>query len=108
MVYVCEQEDTPLAGSSAGALVCAVVAGGLDMRDALEATKELGRECRQGGTAFKLGVSSIRLSMHLSWFSISRHRVPTSFCLVLTAGQWTGGAEDLFEQILARGYPSSS
>jgi hypothetical protein len=48
-------EDTPLAGSSAGALVCAVVGGGLSMYDALQATKELAHDCRTYGTAFRLG-----------------------------------------------------
>ncbi|KAG0582897.1 hypothetical protein M758_3G097200 [Ceratodon purpureus] len=48
-------ENTPLAGSSAGALVCAVVGGGLSMYDALQATKELALDCRTYGTAFRLG-----------------------------------------------------
>lgn len=47
--------NTPLAGSSAGALVCAVVAGGLDMSDALKAAKEVAQDCRKNGTAFRLG-----------------------------------------------------
>lgn len=51
------QEDTPLAGSSAGALVCVVAGGGLSMHDALQATKELALDCRTYGTAFRLGVS---------------------------------------------------
>jgi hypothetical protein len=49
-------ETTPLAGSSAGALVCAVVGGGVSMYDALQATKELALDCRTNGTAFRLGV----------------------------------------------------
>ncbi|EFJ23256.1 hypothetical protein SELMODRAFT_103449 [Selaginella moellendorffii] len=48
-------EDTPLAGSSAGALVCAVVAAGMSMQDALVATKDLAQDCRANGTAFRLG-----------------------------------------------------
>lgn len=55
------QETTPLAGSSAGALVCAVVGAGLNMYDALQATKELALDCRTYGTAFRLGVSTIPL-----------------------------------------------
>ncbi|KAI3901743.1 hypothetical protein MKW92_013961 [Papaver armeniacum] len=49
------KETTPLAGSSAGAIVCAVVASGSCMREALEATKILAEDCRRGGTAFRLG-----------------------------------------------------
>ncbi|BBN09551.1 hypothetical protein MPTK1_4g20660 [Marchantia polymorpha subsp. ruderalis] len=48
-------DTTPLAGSSAGALVCAVVAGGVSMSDAMLATKELSKDCRENGTAFRLG-----------------------------------------------------
>ncbi len=66
------QEDTPLAGSSAGALVCAVVGGGLSMYDALQATKELAHDCRTYGTAFRLGVSLIPFSF--------------DFCLKLSFG----------------------
>ncbi|MCO5600300.1 hypothetical protein L7F22_054410 [Adiantum nelumboides] len=50
-------ERTPLSGSSAGALVCAVIASGLSMEDAMLATKELASDCRKNGTAFRLGVS---------------------------------------------------
>jgi len=50
------QETTPLAGSSAGAIVCAVVASGASMEEALIATKILAEDCRKGGTAFRLGV----------------------------------------------------
>ncbi|KAI3960373.1 hypothetical protein MKW98_017097 [Papaver atlanticum] len=50
-----KKETTPLAGSSAGAIVCAVVASGSCMREALEATKILAEDCRRGGTAFRLG-----------------------------------------------------
>ena len=53
------QETTPLAGSSAGAIVCAVIASGATMREALEATKELAYDCRRNGTAFRLGVMSL-------------------------------------------------
>lgn len=50
------QETTPLAGSSAGAIVCAVIASGASMQEALEATKVLAENCRLRGTAFRLGV----------------------------------------------------
>ncbi|KAI5661509.1 hypothetical protein M9H77_20832 [Catharanthus roseus] len=49
------KETTPLAGASAGAIVCAVIASGADMHDALKATKILAEDCRLKGTAFRLG-----------------------------------------------------
>ncbi|KAI3675912.1 hypothetical protein L1987_85508 [Smallanthus sonchifolius] len=49
------KDTTPLAGSSAGAIVCAVVASGASMEEALEATKVLAQDCRSRGTAFRLG-----------------------------------------------------
>ncbi|KAK7331636.1 hypothetical protein VNO80_28373 [Phaseolus coccineus] len=49
------KETTPLAGSSAGAIVCAVIASGASMEDALTATKILAEDCRNRGTAFRLG-----------------------------------------------------
>ncbi|KAF5197844.1 Acyl transferase/acyl hydrolase/lysophospholipase superfamily protein [Thalictrum thalictroides] len=49
------KETTPLAGSSAGAIVCAVIASGSSMEDALKATKILADDCRLRGTAFRLG-----------------------------------------------------
>ncbi|KAF4346746.1 hypothetical protein G4B88_012536 [Cannabis sativa] len=49
------QESTPLAGSSAGAIVCAVIASGASMDEALKATKILAEDCRSKGTAFRLG-----------------------------------------------------
>ncbi|EOA38013.1 hypothetical protein CARUB_v10009483mg [Capsella rubella] len=49
------KETTPLAGSSAGAIVCAVITSGASMQEALEATKELAADCRRNGTAFRLG-----------------------------------------------------
>ncbi|XP_028775478.1 patatin-like phospholipase domain-containing protein 4 [Neltuma alba] len=49
------KETTPLAGSSAGAIVCAVIASGASMEEALEATKILAEDCRSQGTAFRLG-----------------------------------------------------
>ena len=55
-LYILFQENTPLAGSSAGALVSAVIASGLTMDDAMLATKELAADCRKNGTAFRLGV----------------------------------------------------
>lgn len=50
------QDTTPLAGSSAGAIVCAVIASGASMEEALKATKILAEDCRNRGTAFRLGV----------------------------------------------------
>ncbi|KAG6495610.1 patatin-like phospholipase domain-containing protein 2 isoform X1 [Zingiber officinale] len=49
------KETTPLAGSSAGAVVCAVIASGKSMQEALIATKILAEDCRLKGTAFRLG-----------------------------------------------------
>ncbi|KAJ3672250.1 hypothetical protein LUZ60_006971 [Juncus effusus] len=49
------KETTPLAGSSAGAIVCAVIASGNTMEDALKVTKTLADNCRTKGTAFRLG-----------------------------------------------------
>ncbi|KAH7518795.1 hypothetical protein FEM48_Zijuj09G0208900 [Ziziphus jujuba var. spinosa] len=49
------KETTPLAGSSAGAIVCAVIASGASMEEALLATKILAEDCRNKGTAFRLG-----------------------------------------------------
>ncbi|XP_010538890.1 PREDICTED: uncharacterized protein LOC104813074 isoform X3 [Tarenaya hassleriana] len=49
------KETTPLAGSSAGAIICAVIACGLSMQKALEATKTIADDCRRKGTAFRLG-----------------------------------------------------
>lgn len=54
--HKCITEKTPLSGSSAGALVSAVIASGLSMEDAMLATKELASDCRQNGTAFRLGM----------------------------------------------------
>lgn len=54
--YILNQDTTPLAGSSAGAIVCAVVASGASMEEALQATKILAQDCRTRGTAFRLGV----------------------------------------------------
>lgn len=56
-IFLLAQETTPLAGSSAGAIVCAVVASGASMQEALDATKILAQDCRLSGTAFRLGVS---------------------------------------------------
>lgn len=56
-VFLLSQETTPLAGSSAGAIVCVVVASGASMQEALDATKILAQDCRLKGTAFRLGVS---------------------------------------------------
>ncbi|OEL19244.1 hypothetical protein BAE44_0019739 [Dichanthelium oligosanthes] len=48
-------ERTPLAGSSAGAIICAVIASGNTMQDAMQVTKDLADNCRSKGTAFRLG-----------------------------------------------------
>jgi len=48
-------ERTPLAGSSAGAIICAVIASRNTMQDALQVTKDLADNCRSKGTAFRLG-----------------------------------------------------
>ncbi|KAF7069216.1 hypothetical protein CFC21_074877 [Triticum aestivum] len=48
-------ERTPLAGSSAGAIICAVIASGNTMQEALQVTKILAEDCRSKGTAFRLG-----------------------------------------------------
>ncbi|GBG61539.1 hypothetical protein CBR_g22336 [Chara braunii] len=55
MEYGYITEDTFLSGSSAGSLVCAVIVGGLTMEEALYATKRLAEDCRENGTAFRLG-----------------------------------------------------
>jgi len=47
-------ERTPLAGSSAGAIICAVIASGNTMQEALQVTKILAENCRSNGTAFRL------------------------------------------------------
>ncbi|KAL6964362.1 hypothetical protein U1Q18_035417 [Sarracenia purpurea var. burkii] len=49
------KDTTPLAGSSAGAIVCAAIASGASMQEALKATKILAEDCRLRGTAFRLG-----------------------------------------------------
>lgn len=59
--FFLRQETTPLAGSSAGAIVCAVIASGASMQDALKATKILAEDCRLRGTAFRLGVLRLPL-----------------------------------------------
>lgn len=58
-----------MAGSSAGAIVCAVVASGASMEEALEATKVLAQDCRSRGTAFRLGVyfSTFLLNVANKW-----------------------------------------
>lgn len=56
MLLFLRQETTPLAGSSAGAVVCAAIASGSSMEEALKATKILAEDCRLRGTAFRLGV----------------------------------------------------
>ncbi|XVE67347.1 hypothetical protein DITRI_Ditri08aG0153400 [Diplodiscus trichospermus] len=51
------KETTPLAGSSAGAVVSAGIASGASMDIALEAGKALGADCRLKGTVFRLGAA---------------------------------------------------
>lgn len=63
-MYTLTQETTPLAGSSAGAIVCAVIASGESMEEALKATKILAEDCRNRGTAFRLGVC-----LYSTWFN---------------------------------------
>ncbi|XP_058189564.1 uncharacterized protein LOC131307170 [Rhododendron vialii] len=48
-------DTTQLAGLSAGAIVCAVIASGANMQEPLKATKILAQDCRLRGTAFQLG-----------------------------------------------------
>lgn len=64
------QETTPLAGSSAGAIVCAVIASGASMEEALQLTKVLAEDCRLGGTAFRLGVHFYTACLHIGDFLI--------------------------------------
>lgn len=47
-------ENTPVAGSSAGALIAAVNASGLGTEEVFLACKELVRDCRVGGTRYRL------------------------------------------------------
>ncbi|KAG9451111.1 hypothetical protein H6P81_011076 [Aristolochia fimbriata] len=49
------KESTPLAGSSAGAIACAIIASGISMHEALNTAKILAEDCRLKGTAFRLG-----------------------------------------------------
>ncbi|KAF8105401.1 hypothetical protein N665_0158s0082 [Sinapis alba] len=58
-------DTTPLAGASAGAIVCATITSGASMQEALEATKVLAHDCRRNGTAFRLG-AVLRNSMEKS------------------------------------------
>ncbi|CAH8392473.1 unnamed protein product [Eruca vesicaria subsp. sativa] len=58
-------DTTPLAGASAGAIVCATITSGASMQEALEATKVLAHDCRRNGTAFRLG-AVLRDSMEKS------------------------------------------
>ncbi|KAL5992945.1 hypothetical protein ACLOJK_013864 [Asimina triloba] len=53
----CGNETTPLAGSSAGAIVSVVIASGCSMEFALEATKKVAADCRLNGTAFRIGMA---------------------------------------------------
>lgn len=54
-----------MSGSSAGAIVSAVIASGMTMDDAMLATKELAADCRQNGTAFRIGVLMLFLCIAL-------------------------------------------
>ncbi|CAI5955661.1 unnamed protein product [Closterium sp. NIES-64] len=49
-------ESTPLAGASAGALVSAVVATGVEPRSLMPLAKLVAADCRKNGTAFRIGV----------------------------------------------------
>ncbi|GJP41376.1 hypothetical protein CLOM_g1048 [Closterium sp. NIES-68] len=49
-------DSTPLAGASAGALVSAVVATGVEPRSLMPLAKLVAADCRQNGTAFRIGV----------------------------------------------------
>eukprot|EP00252_Welwitschia_mirabilis_P000871 TRINITY_DN1084_c0_g1_i4.p1 TRINITY_DN1084_c0_g1~~TRINITY_DN1084_c0_g1_i4.p1 ORF type:complete len:360 (+),score=49.23 TRINITY_DN1084_c0_g1_i4:251-1330(+) len=49
------RENTPLAGSSAGAIVSAVIASGVDLSACLDVSKELAEDCRRNGTVFRVG-----------------------------------------------------
>jgi hypothetical protein len=55
------QEKTPLAGSSAGAIVSAALGAGVTPLEALQMTKDLADDCRKNGTAGRLGVSGSHL-----------------------------------------------
>lgn len=48
------KDDTPVAGSSAGALIAAVHASGLDTSEIFDACKDLARDCRVRGTRYRL------------------------------------------------------
>ncbi|KAG6780252.1 hypothetical protein POTOM_013106 [Populus tomentosa] len=74
------KETTPLAGSSAGAIVCAVIASGVGMQEALTATKVLAEDCRLRGTAFRLGTeqdafadADSKLAINSMLFSLLRN-----------------------------------
>ena len=54
--FLGRQETTPLAGSSAGSIVCAAIISGESMEEALKATKIVAQDCRLRGTAFRVGV----------------------------------------------------
>lgn len=74
-MYILIQETTPLAGSSAGAIVCAVIASGASMQEALKATKILAEDCRNRGTAFRLGVRHFFSCAKDIWFSTDISRL---------------------------------
>ncbi|GAQ79352.1 hypothetical protein KFL_000290010 [Klebsormidium nitens] len=48
-------DKTPLAGSSAGAIVSAALGAGVSPVEALQMTKDLAKDCRKNGTAGRLG-----------------------------------------------------
>eukprot|EP00898_Chlorokybus_atmophyticus_P004363 jgi/Chlat1/4928/Chrsp31S04845 len=48
-------DNTPLAGSSAGALVCGTVAAGIGVKRGMDMTKVLAADCRANGTRHRLG-----------------------------------------------------
>ncbi|XP_058076932.1 uncharacterized protein LOC131225414 [Magnolia sinica] len=77
------EETTPLAGSSAGVIVSMVNASGNSMQDGLKFTKNLAKDCRLNGTAFRLGVKYNGLSIiqHvITTFIKSRPLLVLTYC----------------------------
>ncbi|CAM9990708.1 unnamed protein product, partial [Discosporangium mesarthrocarpum] len=48
------REDVPIAGSSAGALACAVIGCGMEVEEAARGAAEICADCREGGTRYRL------------------------------------------------------
>ena len=53
-------DSIPVAGASAGSLVAATAKSGLSEAELTEATLMLARDCREGGTALRLGSVLLR------------------------------------------------